>query len=163
MRIIPLAIAALLCSATFAAGRARATEDFPRALAREVGAPFESPCSLCHLGDLRTNDSVNTLFGRAMRARGLAAEDEASLQHAVVAMRDENVDSDRDGVGDIDELELGSDPNLPGDQKPGDPIAYGCGAQVVGRQPFLGMFGAFGGLAVMLVLGRPRRSLSRPR
>ncbi len=107
-------------------GRASASERFPRALQNAVGAPFESPCSLCHLGDYRTNDSVTTRFGRAMRARGLAAGDEDSLIHALDAMRVDDVDSDLDGVTDIEELQIGTDPNLRPDQVPEEAINYGC-------------------------------------
>lgn len=39
------------------------------------------------------------------------AEDVGSLDNALAALKSQNTDSDGDGISDIDELQMGSDPN----------------------------------------------------
>ena len=70
---------------------------------------------------------MQTPFGLAMRARGLVAYDENSLNMALEQMAKDNVDSDGDAMSDLDELRAGRDPNVPGTGTGIENILYGCG------------------------------------
>ncbi|MBF5046234.1 MULTISPECIES: thrombospondin type 3 repeat-containing protein [Myxococcaceae] len=122
----------LLLSLGASAGAAHATQNFPGAIRRELGLSYTPDCSLCHVGAQRVG-TVKTPFGTSMRARGLVFYDESSLRTALSALRAERTDSDGDGVGDIDELIAGTDPNhapgaTSGGEEPPPPPTYGCSA-----------------------------------
>ncbi|APR81600.1 Hypothetical protein A7982_06949 [Minicystis rosea] len=111
---------------------ARATPNFPNALATHLDLAEAPACTLCHDGPTQRG-TVTTPFGTSMRARGLQAYDEMSLQNALDALSGEKTDSDGDGTSDVDELQKGSDPNVPeGGSADGGPVAipitaeYGC-------------------------------------
>jgi hypothetical protein len=76
-----------------------------------------------------------------MKARGLQAKDDVSLTNALDAMDRDHVDSDGDGVPDIQELLDDTDPNTPGDVRltgqPGPNAGCGGGqkADTTGRTP----------------------------
>jgi hypothetical protein len=118
MRATLVALLLLLASAP-----ARATPNFPGAIAQDLGAPTPQ-CSICHAGGVTGRGTVTTLFGQAMLARGLVANDTASLQTALDKMRADKVDSNGNGILDVDELIAGSDPNATSDH-PTTPT-YGC-------------------------------------
>lgn len=82
-------------------------------------------CTLCHIDDMTAYNGVRTPFGVALRARGLVAEDEASLQKALDSMAADGVDSDHDGYTDVCELSYGTDPNV-GPAQTATPLKYGC-------------------------------------
>lgn len=84
------------------------TANFPAALATASGGPAPG-CDVCHQGT-QAKGTVTTPFGKAMRERGLVAYDETSLQAAWTQMN--GVDSDGDGVTDIDEIKAGKSPNV---------------------------------------------------
>jgi uncharacterized protein (TIGR03382 family) len=150
------------------ASPAWATSTFPTAIKTHLGLASEpsQSCGLCHKNNQLGIGTVTTPFGTNMRMRGLKAGDEASLATALDAMAAENVDSDGDGVTDIDELKAGTNPNVvdgPTDGGMGGgtgggagggselpPIRYGCGANSVP--------GALGllGLAFVFALRRRR-------
>lgn len=108
------------------AGAARATEEYPRVIEREVGTAGPPPCSVCHTGDVRGRYTVHTPFGMSLRARGLVASDEGSLRNALQALRLDAADSDGDDRTDIDELVDGTDPNVPEGDAPFPEVQYGC-------------------------------------
>ena len=131
-RIAALAAAAAL---TLIAVPARATPNFPSAVASHLGLATSPDCTLCHVGPTQIG-TVVTPFGTSMRARGLVLYDEKSLTTALDALAAERKDSDGDGTPDIDELRAGTDPNTAGDgtgpagtPAPDEP-RYGCGAHV---------------------------------
>ncbi len=127
---------------------AAATPNFPTALQQDLSAPSAPDCSVCHTdGDQGGVGTVNTPFGKNMRARGLVAFDTGSLQTALNQMAADNVDSAGDCLDDIDELKAGRDPNAPdpagtcadGGAGGGAPPAetpstaspnYGCGGKI---------------------------------
>lgn len=100
----------LVALALVTAPTALATPNFPDAVQRELNLSYTPVCELCHVG-VQARGTVNTPFGRAMRQRGLQAYDEESLRDALAALRSEAVDSDGDGVPDVEELLAGDDPN----------------------------------------------------
>lgn len=92
-------------------GGAAATPNFPRALQRELEASATPDCSICHVNGRVGRGTVNTPFGSGMRSRGLVAYDEGALAKAAAAMEADRVDSDGDGVLDVDAIRMGKDPN----------------------------------------------------
>lgn len=121
------------------AAPAWATDEFPPAIAARYSLGAEPLCQLCHTNGITIRGTVTTPFGSAMLARGLTPNDVASLNTALDALTTEQVDSDGDGVIDVEELAAGTDPNtVPGGTGGGTgggtnvgPLRYGCGAAVV--------------------------------
>lgn len=76
----------------------------------DIDYPPQS-CSLCHTGGITGAGTVNTPFGTALRMRGLVSGNVNALNTALDTLETDGVDSDGDGVTDIDELKNGTDPN----------------------------------------------------
>jgi hypothetical protein len=124
-----------------------------------LAAPPPQSCSLCHVNGVGAVGTVNTPFGKAMRAQGLVLENPTSLNTALDALAAAKTDSDADGMSDIDELKAGRDPNVAenadggmgggGGTTPGA-LTYGCGSNEV---PLLAT-----GLSVLVLLRRRVRS-----
>jgi len=130
-------------------GLARATPNFPDAVATWADLPCSPPCALCHA----SGGGARTPFALALKDRGLVPGDETSLYDALDQLDADGVDSDNDGMTDADELRAGIDPN------PGDLVLceiptpmYGCFDQ--GRAS-----GSLGGL--LLAIAALRRSHRR--
>lgn len=157
-----------------AAAPAFATDTFPATIQNKYTLGDLPPelCALCHTNGITGSGTVNTLFGRALRMRGLMPNDAASLNAALDALATEAVDSDGDGVTDVAELMAARSPNVRqaatgggagggtgaggGGGGGGDvivipPPRFGCGASVV---PELLFFAAF----VPLLRKRRRKS-----
>lgn len=155
---------------------AAATENFPPLIASQLSAA-EPSCTLCHNTPQGGSGTVSTLFGRAMLQRGLTPWDEDSLIAALAQMESEAVDSDGDGVGDVEEVRTGRSPNrgepaggsagtgsegvttaegVTADDVP--PPSYGC---AVGGGADLGAMGAVLSLAFCLEAWRRRRNFPR--
>jgi len=115
----------LLAVTVLAAGLAHASSTYPGEVRAHLGLPYTPDCSLCHANGQTGFGTVTTPFGTSMRARGLVAQNIASLDTALDALTAEHTDSDGDGVGDIDELKAGTDPNLAGGGS-FPPPTYGC-------------------------------------
>jgi hypothetical protein len=154
----------LLCAAP-----AWATDAFPAAIQNKYSLSDLHPelCSLCHTNGITGSGTVNTPFGRSLRARGLMPSDTASLNAALDALATEMIDSDGDGVTDVDELIAGTSPNVAnammvdggmgggGGTTPiplPSPAKFGCGAAVMPNLVFL---------AALVPLFRSRRRKSR--
>src|SRR5262249_59260271 len=86
---------------------------------------YTPACTLCHNGRGGGFGTVTAPSGKSMRAGGLVAQNLGSLDTALDALAAEHTDSDGDGVGDIDELKAGSDPNVAGGGS-APPPTYGC-------------------------------------
>lgn len=87
-----------------------------------VNAP---PCTICHLDNNGEKGTVVKPFGIWMYDHGLRGDaTEQQLGDLLDQNEDEKVDSDLDGVGDIDELRAGTDPNVAGNTL--EPPQYGC-------------------------------------
>jgi hypothetical protein len=145
---------------------ARATPNFPGAIQSHLGGSAPPACRVCHVDGITGLGTVNTPFGKNMRARGLVAEDEASLVAALDAMAKEGVDSSGGrGTPDVEILREGLDPNRANPYDAPAPPTYGCGAQVARGHAGAGLSGLFGlGLSVTaLAAARAARGSARRR
>jgi hypothetical protein len=118
-----------------------------------LGAPPRQSCALCHTNGVTGVGTVNTPIGKALRARGLVSGNDGSLTAALDALAKDGVDSDGDGVPDVEELKAGTDPNVAGTDTGASPATpkYGCGAEVAPGLEALA-------LGVWLVFSRRRRA-----
>ncbi len=112
---------------------AHATPGVPDAIQQYLGTPGPPPCSICHVDGVTQAGTVNTPFGIAMRQRGLVPYDVNSLHAALDQMAADRVDSNGNGVTDIDELKAGKDPNA-GAPSVKQPV-YGCVGSVARHAP----------------------------
>jgi len=121
-----ISVAALAVGALLSGARpAYATPTFPEVIAAKQMSVVPG-CQVCHVG-AQQRGTVNTPFGLSLRMRGLIAFDEDSLRTALDALLAERTDSDGDGIGDVEELQLGTDPNAaPGDTGAIVTPIYGC-------------------------------------
>lgn len=94
-------------------GAALATSGFPADVADDLDMPCTPSCALCHEGSPSSSTAVSP-FVLALKDRGLRANDSDSLLNALDQLDASGVDSDGDGVSDIDELMDGTDPNADG-------------------------------------------------
>ncbi len=115
------------------AGTAAATAELPAAIASTLGTTRVPPCAVCHFNGVTGAGTVTTAFGKSMRSRGLRPNDVASLNAALDRMAADRVDSDGDGVTDVDELKAGTDPN--GGGAGFEPPVYGCGSASPAASP----------------------------
>ena len=139
---------------------ARATPGFPVVVAGTLGMANTPPCALCHDGGRTGLGTVQTPFGKSVRAHGAAAADEDSLREALHAMDVEGTSSLHDGVSDTSKLRKGIDPNG-GDSSAysAEPPGYGCGGARIARGNGEGASGAW----LSLVLGVPLLARRRRR
>ena len=119
MRRLVLAVSVLV------GGLAHGSSIFPPEVRAHLSLSYTPACTLCHNTPSGGFGTVTTPFGKSMRARGLVAQNLGSLDTALDALAAEHTDSDGDGVGDIDELKAGSDPNVAGGGSV-TPPTYGC-------------------------------------
>ena len=117
----------LLTFAVISPLAARATPNFPAAIARDLQLSAPPPCTICHATNAGGAGTVVKPFGKYLVSRGLVPFDEGSLAGALAAAAGERHDTDGDGILDVDALKQGLDPN--GSSTPGtgleDP-SFGC-------------------------------------
>ena len=106
---------------------ARATPNFPSAIARDLQLSAPPACTICHATNAGAAGTVVKPFGKYLVSRGLAPFDENSLAGALAAAAGERHDTDGDGVLDVDALKQGLDPNGSSSPAtgPADPT-FGC-------------------------------------
>ncbi|HZW87612.1 MAG TPA: hypothetical protein VFF12_00915 [Myxococcaceae bacterium] len=117
---------------------ARATPNFPDAIARDVQASGAPACTICHATNAGGSGTVVKPFGKYLVSRGLAPFDEGSLAGALAAAAGERHDTDGDGILDVDALKQGLDPNGSSPRAGGleDPT-FGCASAQGGGETSL--------------------------
>jgi Bacterial TSP3 repeat len=107
---------------------ARAKSEFPSEIKNKYVLTYDVPCAVCHIKGNVASATPITPFALSLRARGMTGDNQ-SLSSALDKLKSDAVDSDGDGVTDVDELKAGTDPNssanasIEDNQEPG----YGCG------------------------------------
>jgi hypothetical protein len=106
---LPVAVLALFGSASVSA-----SVSFPPLIQSELSLAKAPECTLCHRSDLGGVGTVVRPFGRTMMTQfGLmGANNLGSLRAGLGGSEAAQFDSDGDATSDIDELRMGSDPNV---------------------------------------------------
>ena len=150
---------AVLAGTLLFAGAASASPDYPGAIKSHLTLKSAPGCELCHSGGKMEIGTVTTPFGAtAYGTYALRSGDAALLTPVLDKMKTDKVDSDKDSVGDIDELVAGTDPNVAGGGKVATKpeLTYGCVASVAPGHPGRSSGGALG-LALVAAIGLLRR------
>lgn len=120
-----LAVALLLGAAP-----AAATSSFPEVIRDTLALDAAPGCMTCHTLAGGGAGTATKPVALSLVAAGLLPFNDASLETALGELEANGTDSDEDGVGDIDELRAGTDPNAPPGADGGpvpEPIQYGFG------------------------------------
>jgi hypothetical protein len=142
--------------------RSQASPAFPDEIARVLDTPCVPECVLCHTTNLGGYGTALTAFAAAMvstppKGEKLLAKHTETVALALADLDTMKIDSDKDGISDVDELEQGTNPN--GDSvKLCSDIAYGC-ARVAPRGNPSGV--ALGALLSAFVWRALRRKAGR--
>jgi len=139
-----------------------ASPDYPDAIANSLGVAFTYDCALCHSLPKCGCATVVTPFGLSLMAFGAKGNDVRSLFAALDTSRAREWDSDGDGLSDVSELILGSNPNTPAFDSASPTPRHGCSLRSFGssRAP-VSAAAALGLLAFARI--RARRSRGRHR
>ncbi len=138
----------------FVAAPALASPEYPEAVQEHLGMPCAPQCTICHRDNRGGISTATKPFAEALKdpdpdceTCGLVKNDVAKVGPALDIVRDKGFDSDDDGMGDIEELTQGRDPNVAG---AGVLCAtYGCGAHVAPEPADP----AAGGAALLVLVG----------
>jgi hypothetical protein len=133
---------------------APAKPQFPGVISSQLQLTYEPPCSVCHTANKTGGATITTLFGYALRERGLT--DGRSLPSALGRLDADKADSDGDGVADVSELRNGTDPNSKANASlvhVADP-SFGCSAARPRRSSPIGLVALLAAAAVTLVFTR---------
>ena len=154
----------LLAFATLLGPDARASESYPKTLERALGSPCPPDCTTCHTRRSGGELTANTPVGISMRRAGLECCDTSLLLDVVGRLETDGTDSDMDGVGDVEEMRAGTDPNaLEGKLKCAPPEEdEGCavgGVSTSTRNDLPWVLGA--GLALVAITRRRRQIVLR--
>ena len=141
MRIFSSCFVAVLLGAASAS----ASANYPGVVKSDLGLSSMPGCELCHFNGQTGMGTVTTPVGKSLKARGMTVGNASSLSTALARLTSDKTDSDGDGVGDVDELKAGTDPNVANAAADGGPTppptgglaspTYGCAA-TPGELPF---------------------------
>lgn len=156
-----LGSAALLTATLLLGAPAAASPSYPPEIKSHLGLESAPACTLCHQGTPNYGSATTLFATTARKTYGLSAAKTSKLDTVLDAMEADQVDSDGDGVSDIDELKAGTDPNTAGGitAAPKPELVYGCQARIAGGQSSGAAGLGFLTLALALRLARRRRLL----
>ena len=105
---LPVLLGCLLSSSAFA------SPTYPQGIRSYLQLTDAPDCTLCHRDNFGGTGTVIRPFGRTLVDHfQLTGNNNVTLLKAALAGDDaQNLDSDGDGVTDIDELRMGTDPNV---------------------------------------------------
>jgi hypothetical protein len=141
---------------------ASATSGAADTIRSHLGLDYHPSCSLCHSSS-RGGGAMVTRFGTALESRGFRVGDSASLESALDNLVGDGVDSDGDGVKDIDELLAATDPNSADNASivgTSSPAGSGCAVNSHARGSGAWIAAVLAGATVLL--GRRRACRPRP-
>jgi hypothetical protein len=154
---------------------AQASSNYPPVLAAAIAQQFPNAvkcvplCTACHLTTAGGPQMMN-VFGSSLEAQGLFSGNPALIAPALMKLAAvmPPIDSDHDGISDINELIAGDSPSIAGKNGQGlfcPNIEYGCGAHVAAAPPPADRIGLFSaGLVVLgFAMSRRRRGALRRR
>ena len=129
---------------------AAANTPYPGIVYNELGLDVAPQCTLCHRDNQGGLGTVEKPFGLELMSRGLTGTNGDDVLPGILddmANEDPPSDVDGDGVGDIEELQDGTDPNVAGSTL--SPPKYGCLNTASGTAPTA--------LLALMALGLARR------
>jgi MYXO-CTERM domain-containing protein len=113
---------------------AAANPKYPAIVFNELGLEVAPQCTLCHRDLNGGRGTVEKPFGLDAMDHGLTGTNGADeLPGILDDMEADGTDGDKDGVGDIEELKEGTDPNVAGSTL--SPPKYGCLSTTSGTAP----------------------------
>ena len=164
-RLVSLYVAASMLSSS---APAFASLSFPPVIQNQLALAKAPDCTLCHRSDAGGVGTVIRPFGRTMMTQfGLQSANLASLRAALSGSEAAQFDSDGDGTSDIEELRMGSDPNVGVsgvEAAPEVPLPQtGCalGARSPGPSPAGGVAALAVGLLGLALMRRGSRHATR--
>jgi hypothetical protein len=118
---------------TLGTASAAASPSYPEAIQDATGSPCAPQCILCHRDQNGGSGTIDAPFGKTLVDEiGLEEDEPDRIADIIAFLKDQEVDSDQDGVDDVTELRQGRDPNEVGAGVLCGPT-YGCGATVAPR------------------------------
>jgi hypothetical protein len=153
-----LGLGLVAVTATVCPRHVRASEVFPPAIREHLGLEADPACTVCHATDEGEDDTVVRPFGTTMMRLGVHGDSDTRALIAALDVAESNrLDSDFDGVSDVQELRDGTDPNdgvdLPVPQT-------GCSLKPSAEAPSFAS--ALPAIAALVIVLRSRRRRSSP-
>lgn len=111
---------------------ASASEIYPGHIQEKLGSECAPSCTLCHDTMKGGAGTVHKPFGLAMRNAGLGIASLPQLDAALLKLQTDGTNSDSEPTPDIQEIQMGDDPNTAGGELCIGP-KYGCGASTITR------------------------------